>query len=85
MLAILLIRKLGSQQAVVPDEAVVREDNQDHVFVQVSSNEFRLKPVTLGEQEGTVRPVITGISPGDRVVASGAFHLNNERLRKELE
>lgn len=85
MLAILLIRKLGSQQAVVPDEAVVREDNQDHVFVQVGSNEFRLKPVTLGEQEGTVRPVIAGISPGDRVVASGAFHLNNERLRKELE
>ncbi len=85
MLAILLIRKLGSQQAVVPDEAVVREDNQDHVFVQVSSNGFRLKPVTLGEQEGTVRPVLGGIVTGDRIVASGAFHLNNERLRKELE
>lgn len=85
MLAILLIRKLGSQQAVVPDEAVVREDNRDHVFVQVSPTDFRLKPVTLGEQEGTVRPVVAGVSLGERIVASGAFHLNNERLRKELE
>ena len=85
MLANLLIRKVGSQQAVVPDEAVVRDGNRDHVFVQVGPTEFRLQLVELGEQEGTVRPVITGVLPGDRVVARGAFHLNNERLRKELE
>lgn len=85
MLAILLIRKLGSQQAVVPDEAVVREDNKDHVFVQVGPTEFRLRPVTLGEQEGMFRPVLSGVTLGERVVAAGAFHLNNERLRNELE
>lgn len=85
MLAILLIRKLGSQQAVIPDEAVLREDNRDHVFVQVGPADFRLTPVVLGEQEGTVRPVLSGVTTGDRVVATGAFHLNNERLRKELE
>lgn len=85
MLAILLIRKLGSQQPVVPDEAVIREANQDHVFVQTGPAEFRLQRVGLGEQDGAVRPVISGVVPGDRVVAAGAFHLNNERLRKELE
>ncbi len=85
VLAILLIRKVGSQQAVVPDEAVVREGNQDYVFVQVGPNEFRLQAVALGEQEGTLRPVLSGVTTGERIVASGAFHLNNERLRKELE
>lgn len=85
MLAILLISKLGSQHAVVPDEAVVREDNQDHIFVQVSADEFRLQAVSLGAQEGTLRPVLSGVETGQRIVASGAFHLNNERLRKELE
>ncbi|MFO1417158.1 MAG: efflux RND transporter periplasmic adaptor subunit [Methylotetracoccus sp.] len=85
MLAILLIRKLGSQQAVIPDEAVVREGNRDHVFVQTGPTQFRLQQVELGEQEGQVRPVLSGIAAGDRIVADGAFHLNNERMRKELE
>ncbi|MCU0735316.1 MAG: efflux transporter periplasmic adaptor subunit, partial [Methylotetracoccus sp.] len=65
--------------------AVVREGNQDYVFVQVGPNEFRLQAVALGEQEGTLRPVLSGVTTGERIVASGAFHLNNERLRKELE
>jgi cobalt-zinc-cadmium efflux system membrane fusion protein len=32
-----------------------------------------------------VRPVIKGLSAGAEVVVEGAFHMNNERKRAELE
>jgi cobalt-zinc-cadmium efflux system membrane fusion protein len=34
---------------------------------------------------GGKRPVIRGVTEGTRIVVDGAFHLNNERKRKELE
>jgi cobalt-zinc-cadmium efflux system membrane fusion protein len=85
MLATLLIRKQGANYLVLPDSAVIRDDNKDHVFVQTAPATFDLRPVHLGEDEGGMRPVINGLKPGERVVTEGGFHLNNERLRKELE
>lgn len=85
MLATLLIRKQGSQQWVLPDSAVIRENNLDHVFVETAPARFELRPVRLGEGGGSVRQVLDGLKPGDKVVVEGGFHLNNERLRKELE
>ncbi|MFZ4703708.1 MAG: efflux RND transporter periplasmic adaptor subunit [Candidatus Methylumidiphilus sp.] len=85
MLATLLIRKQGTNYLVLPDSAVIREDNKDHVYVQTASNQFALRPVQLGEDEGGVRPIISGLKSGEKVVTDGGFHLNNERLRKELE
>lgn len=85
MLATLLIRKQGSQQLVLPDSAVIREDNRDHVFVQTGPAHFELRPVRLGESEGSARQILDGLKPGEKVVVDGGFHLNNERLRKELE
>ena len=85
MLATLLIRKQGTHYLVVPDSAVIRDDNKDYVFVQTTPNTFDLRPVQLGEDEGGVRPIVSGLKMGDKVVIDGGFHLNNERLRKELE
>jgi len=44
-----------------------------------------LRRVRLGDPEENRYPVLSGLQPGERVVVEGAFHLNNERLRKELE
>ena len=85
MLATLLIRKQGADYLVLPDSAVIREDNKDHVFVQIAQDKFMLRPVQLGEDEGGIRPVINGLKAGEKVVTDGGFHLNNERMRKELE
>ncbi len=85
MLATMLIRKQGTDYLVVPDSAVIRDENRDHVFVQIAPTKFELRPVQLGEDEGGVRPVISGLKQGEQVVTDGGFHLNNERLRKELE
>jgi len=85
MLATLLIRKQGANYLVLPDSAVIRDGNRDHVFVQIAPTKFDLRPVQLGEDEGGIRPVLSGLKAGERVVTDGGFHLNNERLRKELE
>ncbi len=85
MLATLMIRKEGTQELVVPDSAVIREDERDHVFVETSPGNFELVPVRLGDSEGKMRSVEGGLKSGQRVVVDGVYHLNNERLRKELE
>jgi cobalt-zinc-cadmium efflux system membrane fusion protein len=41
--------------------------------------------VELGPANGDHRPVLKGLSLGTQLVTQGAFHLNNERKRAELE
>lgn len=86
MLANLLIRTAGRQVMVVPAAAVVRENNRDHVYVQSATNVFVLTPVDLGPPaDGDVRPVLKGLEAGQKIVVNGAFHLNNERRKQELQ
>lgn len=86
MLATLRLVGPSSKQAAVPSAAVVRENDRDHVYVRVDDNTYRLVPVDLGpaSPEG-LRPVIKGVQPGTQVVLEGAFHMQNERKRSELE
>lgn len=85
MLATMLIMARPVDRLVVPASAVVREENADHVFVASGENGFRLTQVKLGPEHDGNRAVLSGLAEGARVVAEGAFHLNNERKRKELE
>lgn len=85
MLATMLIAARPVDRLVVPATAVVREDNADRVFVDIGDGRFRLTPVTLGPEQEGMRAVLAGLAAGQRIVADGAFHLNNERKRRELE
>jgi cobalt-zinc-cadmium efflux system membrane fusion protein len=81
MLASVLIQGKPQQRLTVPNDAVVREDNRDYVFVRTAENSYRLRAVRLGiEYEGR-RVVESGLREGEVVVIGGAFHLNNERKR----
>ena len=66
-------------------QALVRENDRDHVFVRTGNQRFLLTPVELGPAQDNVRPVLKGLKEGDEVVTDGAFHMNNERKRAELE
>ena len=79
MLATMLIDSAPSPRIVVPHGAVVREDDQDFVFVEVSPNTYRLSPVKLEAERNGVRIVTQGLKTGQRIVSDGAFHLNNHR------
>jgi cobalt-zinc-cadmium efflux system membrane fusion protein len=82
MLASVLIRSTPQKRLTVPNEALVREDNRDYVFVQTSDAVFGLREVTLGIEHEGRRVVQSGLRGGERVVIDGAFHLNNERKRR---
>lgn len=85
MLATVHITEESHEHLVIPEDAVVRENNQDHVFVQRSGSIYALAPVELGSAVNRLRPVFSGVTVGQRIVVEGAFHLNNERKRAELE
>jgi cobalt-zinc-cadmium efflux system membrane fusion protein len=85
MLASMLIESKPVERLVVPASAVVRESDEDHVFVVEGDGLFRLLKVKLGPEQGGVRTVLGGLKGGENVVVEGAFHLNNERNRKEME
>ena len=81
MLATLKISKPGAPVLSVPNQAVIRENEQDYVFVEVDKGVFNLRPVSLGSEIGERRVVLNGLHAGESIVVEGAFHLNNERLR----
>jgi cobalt-zinc-cadmium efflux system membrane fusion protein len=84
MLATLRIAANPTLMVVVPEGAVVREGDRDHVFVQTEPNTFRLTPVVLGAAVNKQRPVLKGLDEGATVVVQGAFHLNNDRNQRLL-
>ncbi|WP_077731969.1 efflux RND transporter periplasmic adaptor subunit [Methylocaldum sp. 14B] len=85
MLATMVIRKPALTGLGVPAKAVVRSGDQDYVFVRIAADGFALRPVSLAPEQGGYRRVIEGLTEGEPTVVDGAFHLNNERIRKELE
>jgi cobalt-zinc-cadmium efflux system membrane fusion protein len=85
MLATMRIRGNAQQSLALPSLAVVRENDRDHVYVKLSDRHFRLTPIELGMASGPWRPVLKGLPQGTEIVTEGAFHLNNERKRAELE
>jgi cobalt-zinc-cadmium efflux system membrane fusion protein len=85
MLASMLIEAKPVERLVVPASAVVRENDEDHVFVGEADGAFRLVKVKLGPEQGGVRVLLSGLKGGEKLVVDGAFHLNNERNRKEME
>lgn len=85
MLATMLIEARPVERLVVPASAVVRENDEEHVFVAEGEQNFRLVRVKLAPEQGGKRVVLAGLKGGEKLVVDGAFHLNNERNRKEME
>jgi cobalt-zinc-cadmium efflux system membrane fusion protein len=85
MLATMKIATASERLPAVPQAAVVREQDRDHLFIDQGAGQFVLVPVRLGDAVDGLRPVLEGVKSGERIVVEGAFHLNNERKRAELQ
>lgn len=61
---------------LVPASAVLRDaDNLPFVFVADSAGGFHRQLVKLGQESGDRREILSGLEPGERVVAEGALFL----------
>ncbi len=71
------MRLLGSGSypaLLIPDRAVVTDQERQVVFVVGPDNVARMRPVDLGPLTDGLRVVRTGLGPDDRVVIDGVQH-----------
>jgi cobalt-zinc-cadmium efflux system membrane fusion protein len=60
----------------LPDAAVLRDsENQPFIYAAVSSNQFGMRAVTLGESLNGQTQITSGLKAGDQVVGNGSLFL----------
>ncbi|HEV2204921.1 MAG TPA: efflux RND transporter periplasmic adaptor subunit [Candidatus Acidoferrales bacterium] len=60
----------------VPDAAILRNDeNEPFVYVETSPNTFGRKTVAIGQSEAGKTQILSGLTPGEKVVADGSLFL----------
>jgi cobalt-zinc-cadmium efflux system membrane fusion protein len=68
----------------VPWAAIQEVDGHQAVFVRVAEGVFEVRSVHTAERAGDMVEILTGLEPGDRVVADGSFLLKGQLLRSTL-
>jgi len=63
---------------LVPSEAVIRTGTRTLVMLAVGDGRYHPAEVTIGKESGGQTEIIAGLSPGEKVVASGQFLLDSE-------
>ena len=69
----------------VPLAAVQNGPTGKILFVQRSTNDFEVRAVRLGEEQGEMVTVLDGVTVGERVVTKGSFVLKSEMERHTIE
>ncbi len=64
---------------VVPDSALIREYDNEYVFV-VNGNKANRRQLKLGLSQGELYEVLEGLSAGDMVVTHGQTQLKDEQM-----
>lgn len=81
MLANITLQASTDRRLTIPSSAVVRDGNDEFIFVQLAPAKFVLRKVTLGSESENRRVVLEGLDANEKIVVEGSFHLNNERIR----
>lgn len=84
MLATLTIHGHPQEMLCLPQSAFVREGDREYIFVRRQGDVFALTPVKSVAAGAQFRAVEEPDLAGAEVVVEGAFHLNNERRRRNI-
>ena len=72
----------AQRSLTVPTDAILDTGQHQRVFVDVGDSYLEPRDVTVGERRGDRVVILSGLAPGERVVASGTFLVDSEtRLR----
>ena len=82
MLANMLIHQSATSALTVAANAVVRDADEDYVFVDQGHHQFEFRPIRLGEELDGRRKILEGLVAGERVVVQGSFVLNSIRMQQ---
>ncbi len=86
MFAIVRIYAASTPDALtVPLAAVQNGPTGKMVFVQRGTNDFEVRTVKLGNEQGEVVTVLDGVTVGEQVVTKGSFVLKSEMERHKIE
>jgi cobalt-zinc-cadmium efflux system membrane fusion protein len=69
----------------VPITAVQNGPTGKMVFVQRGPNDFEVRMIKVGNEQGEVVTVLEGVSAGEQVVTKGSFVLKSEMERHKIE
>lgn len=73
MLATVHIDGHAHERLVIPEGAVVREHNEDHVFILQENGGFTLALVELDGTINQMRPVISGVTADQSIIVKVLF------------
>lgn len=79
-----LFSEAQPDRLAVPEAALQRDQGRTFVFVQRSASEYELREVHVGESNGTLTSILSGLNEGEPVVTNGAFVLKSELLKKPV-
>ncbi|HUR33017.1 MAG TPA: efflux RND transporter periplasmic adaptor subunit [Vicinamibacterales bacterium] len=68
----------AAKRLTVPADAVLDSGERQTVFVDLGEGYLEPRPVVAGERTGNRIAIVSGLRPGERVVASGTFLVDSE-------
>ena len=78
MFATIDFEESGSPMIVVPSEAIVETGTRTLVMLATGEGRYRPAEVRKGREGGGQTEIITGLSPGEKVIVSGQFLVDSE-------
>ena len=72
---IYLLSKPMENTIVLPIEALTEEQGLYFIYIQKCAESYRKQEVKLGASNGKEVQIMSGVTPGDKVVVKGAYHV----------
>lgn len=66
------------EKPAVPVAAVVETSGRSVVYVEENPGTFRERQITTGDRQNDLLPVLSGLSPGERIIVDGVMLLRTE-------
>ncbi len=73
----------SASQLSIPSQAILRDSRGAHVIVALGEGRFAPRDITIGSSVRGRTEVLSGLTKGERIVASGQFMLDSESNLRE--